>query len=209
MREVKDFGTGCSQFRGTEEELLVDEGYLKLKEVHDYLKKNGSCHVRVTGGDYDGSIALFTLNNNSNYEENLYKRIYSRERIYSLKYYWQGRLSWEGKRNNPQFTLMNSTCEVLLDYDGPTSLKRFNLKEEKKKLLQDVKIEDIDGHIIEIGDKVLYMNLRYGSGGSLCHGVVHDFKAHARQGYVSVIVREVGTDIESDLNFPSSQIYKK
>ena len=131
------------------------------------------------------------------------------QKWFNIKYCWHGRLSWKGKRNNPKFTLMDSTCEVLLDYEGEEVLKRFNLKEEGKKLLtQD--FYDIDDEKLSVGDEVLYLNIRYGSGGTLCHGVVKSFKAHARDGYVSVIIaNKENPSEESECRQPFNQIYKK
>lgn len=83
------------------------------------------------------------------------------------------------------------------------------MKKEGQKLLQQ-DVEDIDGNKLLKGDKVLYMNLRYGSGGALCHGTVKDFKAHARGGYVSVIIENDYCDgEESECRQPYNQIFKK
>lgn len=211
MIEIKDFkigGNSCSHFYGSESNLLQDEGFIKLKQIYDYLKENGYCHVRVKGGDYDGSIAKFTLDLNDN--DKLYRfNGYSSQQCYLVKYYWNGRLSWKGKKNNPKYTLMDNTCDVLLDYEGDEILKRFNIKEEGKKLLEQP-VHDIDGNVLSKEDGVLYMNLRYGSGGKLCHGIIKDFKAHARDGYVSVIITNSDNSSEdSECRQPFNQIYLK
>lgn len=211
MIEIKDFkinGSSCSHFYGSESELLKDEGFLKLKQIYEHLIDKGYCHVRVNGGDYDGSVAKFTVDSNDN--DKLYSfNCYSRQQCLLVRYSWNGRLSWKGKKNNPKFTLMNNTCDVLLDYEGEEILKRFDLKKEGKKLLEQ-DVYDIDGNVLSKGDKVLYMNLRYGSGGKLCHGVIKDFKAHARDGYVSVIITNAEDDTEeSECRQPFNQIYMK
>lgn len=211
MIEIKDFkinGSSCSHFYGSESELLKDEGFLKLKQIYEYLIDKGYCHVRIKGGDYDGSIAKFTVDSNDN--DKLYRfNSYSRQQCYLVKYYWNGRLSWKGKKNNPSFIIMFDKCDVLLDYEGDEILKRFNIKEEGNKLLEQP-VHDIDGKVLSKEDEVLYMNLRYGSGGKLCHGVIKDFKAHARDGYVSVIVtNKDDLSEESECRQPFNQIYKK
>lgn len=210
MIEIKNFkisGYSASHFYGSESKLLEDEGFIKLKQIHDHLLEKGFCHVCVKGGDYDGSIAKFTLDEGSN-EEELYWRMHSREVCFGVKYHWQGKLSWKGKRNNPKFTLMYKTCDVLLDYEGEEILKRFDLKKEGKKLLEQ-DVYDIDDNKLSVGDQVLYMNLRYGNGGCLCHGTVKAFKAHARDGYVSVIIEHESGQEESECRQPFNQIYKK
>ncbi|UZV41191.1 hypothetical protein vBVpaMR16F_125 [Vibrio phage vB_VpaM_R16F] len=210
MIEITNFKLSCgsSHWHGSESDLLQDEGFIKLKQVYEYLKENGFCHVRVNGGDYDGSIAKFTLDDDI--DRDLYTRNwYSSDKSFMVEYAYHGRLSWVGKRNNPKFTLMNSTCDVLLDYEGEEILKRFDLKKEGKKLLEQ-DVEDIYGNKLTKGDKVLYMNLRYGSGGMLCHGTVKSFKAHARDGYVSVIIENDNcSGEESECRQPYNQVYKK
>lgn len=212
MKRIENFKLASNrgtQWHESEESLLNDEGFKKLQVIYEYLKKFKSCHVFIKEGDYKGSIAEFTV------DEGIERYGYRRGELYypvqdwfNVKYYWEGRLSWKNKRNNPKFTISHDTCDVLLGYEGEEILKRFNLKEEGKKLLsQDV--HDIDGMKLSVGDEVLYLNIRYGSGGSLCHGVVGGFKAHARDGYVSVIVtNKDNSSQESECRQPWNQIYK-
>lgn len=203
--------SSSSQWHGTEKSLLEDKGFQNLKLIFDHLEAKGFCHVQVNGGDYDGSIAKFTLDSDrcSQYNYNNGKLYYSLTgKWFNVKYCWSGRLSWKGKRNNPKFTLMDSTCDVLLNYEGEEILKRFDLKKEGKKLLEE-KVFDVDGKVLSINNEVLYLNLRYGSGGKLCHGVVKDFKAHTREGYVSVIISNKDEDEESECRQPYNQIWKK
>lgn len=211
MIEIKNFklGSVSSQWYGSEESLLKDKGFKNLEIIFNHLREKGHCHVRVIGGDYDGSIAKFTVDYSlESKDDKLYSTAHSHTKWLNVKYYWCGKLSWKGKRNNPKFTLMNSTCEVLLDYEGEEILKRFDLKKEGKKLLEQ-DIFDIDGQKLSEGDKVLYMNLRYGSGGTLCHGSVKSFKAHTRDGYVSVIILHDSGEEESECRQPTNQIWKK
>ncbi|CAH9014856.1 conserved hypothetical protein [Vibrio phage 496E54-1] len=216
MVEIKNFELGCSsgsQWHSSEESLLKDEGFQNLRLIYDHLKEYKYCHVRVIGGDYDGSIAKFTIDSEleqMGYQrEELYYPVHNRDKWFNVKYFWNGKLSWKGKRNNPKFILMSSKCEVLLNYEGEEVLKRFDLKKEGAKLLNQ-EVYDIDGNVLEEGDEVLYMNLRYGSGGKLCHGLVKGFKAHARDGYVSVIIENKDEqDEESECRQPFNQVYKK
>lgn len=208
IKEINNFGIGSSQYRGTEEDLLKDEGFLAMKETYDHLLEHKWCHVRILEGDYEGSVAKFTLDEGCSLSE-LYRRIFTREEIYNVVYSFSGKLSWKGKRNNPKFLLTNRSCQVILNGNHTVELfNRFDLKKEKEKLLQN-KIYDIDSNELSVGDNVLYLNMRYGSGGSLCHGKVKDFKAHARDGYVSVIISNDNLEQESECRNPSYQIYKK
>ena len=209
MIVIKDFklSNGNSQISCSEQDLLKDKGFLKLKMVYEYLETKGYCHVKIKGGDYDGSIAKFTPTSGD--KDKLYSMMYSREGRWTVKYYWDGRLSWKGKRNNPQFTLMDSTCEVFFECNHEDEVfQRVDLKKGASKLLEKA-ICDVDSKQLSVGDKVLYMNLRYGCGGKLSHGVVKGFKAHVRDGYVSVLILNSNGEEESELKYPHYQIYKK
>lgn len=208
MIEIKDFSLESTHYIGTEEDLLKESEVLKAKQVHDYLTLNGYCYVRVISGDYKGSIAKFTLDSPIGTEK-LYRKVPCDEEVFIVKYLWYGKLSWKGKRNNPKFKLSSSSCDVLLGYTGETELIRIDLKKIKKDLL-DKEVVDVDGNKLSVGDKVIYMNLRYGNGGALCRGTIIDFKAYAREGRASVIIENNKNPNEnSELNYPRLQVMKQ
>lgn len=175
-----------------------------LRSFDDKLATDGFCYIYVQEGDYDGSIAKFVLDAKS-YQPVLFNKVYGSLKINA---FWYGNLRWKGKPNKPKFTLMPKNCYWLPDYDGETKLVRVDLKGKASELLQQ-DICDINDCKLSVGDKVLYLNLRYGCGGKLCHGTVKSFKAHSRQEYVSVIITNDEIDEESECNYPHNQIYKK
>lgn len=175
--------------------------------IHNILIQDGYAYVEVLEGDYKGSIAKFTVTEKLTKDFPVHM-CYCRDIAYNFKHWWKGKLSWKGKRNNPQFKVSNSSCVILQGYEGDTILKRFDIRKEAKKLLDDTELCDIDGNILKIGDEVLYMNLRYGCGGRLDRGVIKEFKPHARQQYISVIISNMDGDEESELNYPNTQILK-
>lgn len=182
---------------------------LVLEKFHMDLVLKGYCYIKVIGGDYDGSIAKFTIS--SICKESKFEYRGCRSGV-NIKTYWSGRLSWEGKRNNPKFSITHLSCIILEPDEGEvieTNLVRFDLKTEGSKLLeQDIK--DVDSNTLCEGDDVVYMNLRYGYGGQLCRGTVKAFKAHARDGYVSVIIENVdGSGEQSQCRYPHMQIMKQ
>lgn len=181
-----------NRFNGSEECLFLDTDFMNIKAIDDYLNENGICHVKILEGDYKGSIAKFTLESN----HSLYNRAGGG---FNIRPFWYGRISWKGKRNNPKFTISHNSRVVLLDYGGKEVFERVNLKAKKEELL-NLQINDIDGKSIAVGDNVLYMNIRYGIGSSLCHGIVKEFKPNARQGYVSVIVQRRGVQRRVNVN---------
>lgn len=189
------------------EELGTDEGVLVLEKISTTLKDRGYCYVEVIGGDYNGSVAKFTPDILEKDKEVVTGR-YTHGGKVIINYWWGGRLSWDGKKNNPSFTLISGSCLFIENYDGPTVFVRKDFKSIKEDLLK-TEVEDIDGNILNVGDEVLYMNLRYGNGGKLSKGVILEFKPHARKNYVSVIVSNSQEDGEkSELSYPSYQIYK-
>lgn len=176
-----------------------------LRSINNMLKEDEKLTLEILKGDYEGSIATFTPID-GDVKDDVVIRNYSGD--YNINGHWAGRLSWKGKKNNPQFIITHSSCRILPNYKGDTVLKRFDLKAESKKLLES-SVEDVNDCTLFKGDTVIYMNLRYGCGGKLCYGVVSDFKAHARQGYVSVIVTNKDNPEEtSELNYPHMQIIK-
>lgn len=177
-----------------------------LKEFDAKLKQDGFCYIYVKGGDYDGSIAKFVLDVKG-YHPKLFNIAY-RNIQYNVNVWWTGNLRFKGKPNKPKFTLCPKNCYWLPNYDGATKLVRIDLKGKAEKLLQQ-DVFDINDCKLSIGDKILYLNLRYGCGGKLCHGTVRSFKAHARQEFVSVIITNDEITEESECNYPHNQVYKK
>lgn len=187
------------------DDIDTDEGVIVLKRIEKTLKDKGYCYIEIIRGDYEGSIAKFTPDTNYK-EQNVVSGRYTREGKAIINYHWRGRLSWERKRNSPSFDLHYGTCTIIEDYDGPTVFVRKDFKAIKEDLLK-TKVKDIDGNILNIGDEVLYMNLRYGAGGKLSKGIISKFKPNARQNYVSVIISNFEEE-ESELNYPMYQVYK-
>lgn len=205
MKQFKLPRVGTLPFKGFDTN--IDK--LVLESFHNKLVKDGHCYLKVIGGDYDGSLAKFTISDICKNDK--FERRGGRSGI-NVKTYWSGRLSWEGARNNPKFNISSSCCTIVEHEEGETietDLIRFDLKKEGAKLLEK-KVCDIEGNILNVGDKVIYMNLRYGCGGGLCKGVVKSFKAHARQGFVSVII-ENSRDVneQSECRYPEMQIMKE
>lgn len=186
-------------------ELDTNKELSVLRTINNMLKEDGKLTLEILEGDYKGSIATFTPLEGF-LKEDVVIRNYGGD--YNINCHWTGRLSWKGKKNNPQFIITPDSCKILPEYKGDTLLKRFDLKAESKKLLEST-VEDVNDCTLFKGDTVIYMNLRYGCGGKLCYGTVTDFKAHARQGYVSVIVSNSNSPEEtSELNYPHMQIIK-
>lgn len=84
-------------------------------------------------------------------------------------------------------------------------------KELRKRLTENPDVTDIDGKPLAVGDNVLYVNSRYGSGTELCHGQIVRFAAKISHygNEVFTVVKEDGKEVESKIRYPASYIFKK
>ncbi len=205
MKEFKLPWVGTLPFKDFD----INPDKLVLEAFHNKLVKDGHCYIKVIGGDYDGSLAKFTISDTCKKDKFEYRG--GRSGI-NIKTYWSGRLSWKGKRNTPKFNITHSSCIIVEPEDGEvveTNLVMYNIKAEAAKLLEEDTC-DVEGNILSVGDKVVYMNLRYGCGGRLCKGTIKSFKAHARQGYVSVIIENTkDVNEQSECRYPEMQVMKE
>ncbi len=198
-----------SSIKGYVYDNLVQEDpvLFEWKQHYDTIVEKGYCFVKITEGDYKGSLAKFTLDEGFQESYPFAQRTYGSGSSYNIRGCLYGRLSWKGKRNNPQFTLFGGI--VLGATWEDTHLERINLKKIAK-TLQEKPQYDIDNNLLCVGDKVLYLNLRYGSGGSLCHGTIKGFKAHCRDNTASVLVSNDKCEgEESECRYSANQIQKK
>lgn len=119
--------------------------------------------------------------------------------------------TWDGRRNKVKVTVPNhyEPAEILLDYDGPTIWEKFDAKAAKEELLKNPDQKDIKGNVLSVGDRVLYINARYGSRMTLDEGKIVEFaasvnsKAHA---FSTIIESDTGE--QSTLQYPESMVYK-
>jgi hypothetical protein len=196
-----------STYQGTEEDLLADPYFKNLQLIYQELKEKGYCYVSIPDGDYEGSIAKFTVDVDQ-IKDKLYWSIDRYNNIYNMTSYFSGRLSWKGRKNNPKFLLTSrKVTAVFLNYDGEEVFRRLDFNKIKKELLEKP-LYDMKGDELFIGDNVLYMNLRYGNGGRLSIGTIKEFKPHARDGYVSVIIINEDEEQKSECNYPQNQVYR-
>lgn len=121
-------------------------------------------------------------------------------------------LGWDKRRNKIKHYVGHGDV-YLPDYDGPTVWKKFDKKAEEEKLLQTALILDRDGNELGIGDRVIYINARYGSAACLDRGNIHDIKINVQKGRrkqyetLHVLIRnDDGTD--SDIRYPERSIIK-
>ncbi len=192
----------------------VAQKYLAdLQEVYKALV-TGKLHCRFIEGDRKGSIAKLIpdpdyallwprIEHGSNY--------YNRNRPYQVKgHYIRTIAKWTGRQNKVKVAFPHLEAELLLDYEGPTVWEKFDAKRAKEEALKNPGQRDIDGNVLNVGDKVLYINARYGARMVLTHGVIKQFKAVAdRKGTTITTVVEDENGQLSDMLYPESMIYLK
>lgn len=191
--------------------ISVDDSVNFMLAFRDTIFKQGYCYVQINDktNDYYGSIAKFVLDDPNTEYQNAQVELAYGAKQYNVSFFFYGRLRWKGKANKPKYTLTAGDV-VLLGEDIDTVFCRVDKKAEQQKALS-ADVNDIDGNKLEVGDKVLCLSIAYGSGSSLEHGTIHEFKAIYSNGStrVETYVKLDGTEYIQKCNYPTEQIYKK
>jgi hypothetical protein len=111
------------------------------------------------------------------------------------------------RKNQVQVNLPDRDVVFLPNYTGPTVWALFDHKAAKAEALKAPNQYDIDGNRLDVGDKVLYINARYGSGMELEHGTIKEFKAvvdSRKTEIFTIVVNKNG--VESKISNPSNMI---
>lgn len=85
-------------------------------------------------------------------------------------------LRWEGRQNKVKCSLHSDGMNYLPDYEGPTKWEKWDKKAAELKALENLIIKDREGNELELDDKVLYINARYGGAASLDRGTIKDIR---------------------------------
>lgn len=200
------------------------DALLEMEAMH---LRGEPVYVKYLIGDRKGSIARFVPNympgdalpNHRKCESiygakiNAHARVYHQgNQVHGHRYQGgaHGVCHWDDRRNKVKAFIPHGFA-WMKDYQGPTVWEKFDAKAAKADLLNNVMEQDIDGKKLAVGDEVIYVNSRYGSGTELCHGVIDRFeaKADSRGHTVFTIVKERGKDVESKIQYPGAYIWKK
>ena len=193
---------------------------LKFIAEYNYLLDrilNGTLFIKFIDGDRKGSIAKFKPSPQHHPPSSTairYRQRWSSHDKNGYDFtntYFYGIATWTGRSNKPQVNLPNRDIIILPNYTGPTVWALFDHKAAKAEALKEPDQVDIDGHVLAIGDPVIYINARYGSGMELCHGVIKEFKASvdSRKTEIFTIVTNIENNVESKISNSSYMIYKK
>lgn len=170
-----------------------------ISDVIEMVQKGDKIYFEITKGDYAGSIAQV-------FEDPKHPlKIYDNSGRKIIHNWITLRAKWDGRKNNIKLPFGNSLW--LRGYQGPTVFKRINSKADKIARIDAMKPEDFDGNRLYVGDEVIYINSRYGSGSRLDHGIIKEFSADRYDTFV--IVQKLNEKEESRITNPSQYIYKR
>jgi uncharacterized Zn ribbon protein len=176
---------------------------------------NDTLYVKFVDGDRKGSIARFQVNTGYKHEPAAVRQSYARHSnntLYEIDNGWfYGDAKWDKRRNSCQIMLPSPELVCLPNYQGPTIYQMFDRKAAKEALLEKPDQRDIDGNVLAVGDEVIYINTRYGSGTTLCHGTIKEFKVAAdSKGHAfTTIVQNRDCEEVSAISYPTQMIWKK
>jgi hypothetical protein len=161
-----------------------------INEIHDRLERGDRVYVEITAGEREGSIAYIELDDD-------YCNERPRIHYYNDTYRFGPMgdpdhgvaqlnhcsinciLRWEKRRNRIKWATYHDTV-YLQDYKGPTFWVKFDKKQAAKDVLEKTTVVDRYGYKLEKGDRVLYINARYGDAARLDAGVITDIKAKVK-----------------------------
>jgi uncharacterized Zn ribbon protein len=171
----------------------------------------GTAYARFIDGDRKGSICRLVLDNGIGERPSIERswRSWDRDITHEIKGTHIGcRAEWDGRRNKTRFSIPHYEAEVLLDYEGPTVWEKFDAKTAKEELLKNPNQKDINGNVLAIGDKVLYINARYGSRMVLEEGSIAEFAASVNsKGHTIATIIESQNGEMSSLSYPEDMVY--
>lgn len=129
-----------------------------------------------------------------------------------------GRMRFDGRKNKPMFDVrINGQAVYLPNYNGPTVYKKFDKAAAEKAIIEEIEITDRNGVVLAEGDSVIYVNLRYGSGGQLDYGTIKSIRVKAQKSprgkdvhyEVNVVIKNRDADEESTIRVPNQLIIKE
>lgn len=155
-----------------------------FNEIKRRVRDGERVYVGITTGERKGSIAYICSIEGweQMWERDAYIRgswgYHKRARVENAQVY--SKIGWEGRRNRIECP---HTHQIVYfpDYKGPTVWEKFDKKAAAAKWLKEHPPVDRDGELIEVGDRVLYINARYGGAARLDRGTVKEVKVNVQK----------------------------
>ncbi len=174
LKQIEEFKNACSE----------------IKALHEAGKP---VYVEVTAGDWKGSIAEFEIEKFFGPDLHRLNNFHNKFESFNFDGGIRGRLYFKGRQKPIQGSTYNGNLVWLKNYRGPTLYKKVDKKAIAEKIKSTTVFKDRDGNVLNISDKVLYVNIRYGSGSRLERGTITEKKVKAGVPYL-VILREDGSE---------------
>lgn len=159
-----------------------------LNEIHDRLVRGETVYLGITDGERKGSIAYIKSLDSSYHNSRPHLEHHRDYQYWNVEPQTISRtrsaficviLGWD-KRGNKVKWATHSHTVYLPDYEGPTVWKKFDKKAAAEAILAAQPPKDRDGNILVVGDRVVYINARYGGAASLDRGTIKEIKASVR-----------------------------
>lgn len=118
--------------------------------------------------------------------------------------------TWKGRKNRVKETWSYySQFEFLIGDNIETVWEKFDAKAAKEQILKNPDQKDIDGNVLTVGDKVMFINARYGSRMVLERGTIKEFKAvvDSKKTVITTII-ENSEGALSTLSYPEDMVCK-
>lgn len=202
-------------FEKEDDPVAVD--YLELLKKAHAAFYAGTLYIRFNDGDRKGSIAKVIPDPAFGDRQNKIPAIRWNRSFHNKSDYrfenntFYGVATWDDRRNKVKVSFPDwyQTVEILLDYDGPTIWQKFDAGAAKEEVLKNPDQRDINDDVLEIGDRVLYINLRYGSGAILDRGNIKEFKvvANSKTTTITTIIESNDGEL-SELSYPGKMVWK-
>lgn len=179
--------------------------------------KSGNLFIKFIAGDRKGSIARLEIDvsdpiNSKNAEISECSHRWDHVSKYEIaNAFIFGTAKWDKRKNSCKVDFPCKDIVFLPNYEGPTVYEMFDKKAAKEALLSNPNQHDIDGKPLAVGDKVLYINARYGSRFVMCHGTIKEFKATVDSNshrFTTIIQNDDGDEVSS-ITTPSDMVWKK
>lgn len=215
MQTISLYNPFLSGFDPDKEQEKADAILAEYIKVYEAIGEGRVC-IRYLDGDRKGSIARVHFSEKyKRHDKPAIVHRYAQWRAKNTKefknYYFRCTATWDGRRNKVQVIFPNHyvDAEILIDYEGPTVWNLFDAKAAKNEILKNLDQKDIDGNILSVGDKVLYINARYGSRMTLDRGTIDEFKvvANSSKHTITTIIKSVSGEISS-LHHPENMVYR-
>lgn len=153
-----------------------------LNEIHDRIERGEKVYFGITDGERKGSIA---------YVHSFDAKYQKRRPFIRYDQDWWGRepktisramydfvsvvLAWDKRRNRIKWATYKDTV-YLPDYDGSTVWQKFDKNAAGQAIIEKYPAKDRDGNVLTAGDRVVYINTRYGGGAILDRGTSKEIK---------------------------------